>query len=109
MIRRPPRSTRTDTLCPDPTLFRSGGAVALGDVETALGLRAEGTSIAVGSLDATGGDLALVATNGGITGTGTIDTAGSFFVGATGAANLTGDIQTEIGRASCRERVWQYV
>src|SRR3546814_10718955 len=22
MIRRPPRSTRTDTLCPDPTLFR---------------------------------------------------------------------------------------
>src|SRR3546814_5415903 len=24
MIRRPPRSTRTDTLCPSPTLFRSG-------------------------------------------------------------------------------------
>src|SRR3546814_13002437 len=24
MIRRPPRSTRTDTLCPDTTLFRSG-------------------------------------------------------------------------------------
>src|SRR3546814_2870520 len=23
MIRRPPRSTRTDTLCPDPTRFRS--------------------------------------------------------------------------------------
>src|SRR3546814_4248193 len=23
MIRRPPRSTRTDTLCPHPTLFRS--------------------------------------------------------------------------------------
>src|SRR3546814_11435740 len=25
MIRRPPRSTRTDTLCPYTTLFRSGG------------------------------------------------------------------------------------
>src|SRR3546814_15002276 len=25
MIRRPPRSTRTDTLFPDTTLFRSGG------------------------------------------------------------------------------------
>src|SRR3546814_2926527 len=25
MIRRPPRSTRTDTLCPDTTLFRSNG------------------------------------------------------------------------------------
>src|SRR3546814_8037643 len=24
MMRRPPRSTRTDTLCPDPTLLRSG-------------------------------------------------------------------------------------
>src|SRR3546814_2923289 len=115
MIRRPPRSTRTDTLFPYTTLFRSitatggdiatgnasaagqatltasggiatgdlthgnfgditaGGAVALGDVETALGLRAEGTSIAVGSRDATGGDLPLVATNGGITGPGPID------------------------------------
>src|SRR3546814_15934667 len=27
MIRRPPRSTRTDTLCPDTSLFRSGGEV----------------------------------------------------------------------------------
>src|SRR3546814_11409226 len=27
MIRRPPRSTRTDTLCPYTTLFRSGGGV----------------------------------------------------------------------------------
>src|SRR3546814_3172973 len=26
MIRRPPRSTRTDTLCPYTTLFRSGGS-----------------------------------------------------------------------------------
>src|SRR3546814_15994476 len=25
MVRRPPRSTRTDTLCPYTTLFRSGG------------------------------------------------------------------------------------
>src|SRR3546814_6638697 len=29
MIRRPPRSTRTDTLFPYPTLFRSAAAVAL--------------------------------------------------------------------------------
>src|SRR3546814_7912197 len=28
MIRRPPRSTRTDTLCPYTTLFRSGGCTA---------------------------------------------------------------------------------
>src|SRR3546814_9562032 len=30
MIRRPPRSTRTDTLFPDTTLFRSTGEVASG-------------------------------------------------------------------------------
>src|SRR3546814_5400203 len=30
MIRRPPRSTRTDTLFPYTTLFRSGGAGATG-------------------------------------------------------------------------------
>src|SRR3546814_17595157 len=29
MLRRPPRSTRTDTLFPDTTLFRSAGAFAL--------------------------------------------------------------------------------
>ena len=72
----------------------AGGAVTLGDVETFLGLRAEGASVAVGNLEATGGDLALVATGGGITATGTIDAAGSLFADATGAANLTGDIRT---------------
>src|SRR3546814_2955913 len=30
MIRRPPRSTRTDTLFPDTTLFRSGGQIGRG-------------------------------------------------------------------------------
>src|SRR3546814_15578572 len=29
MLRRPPRSTRTDTLFPYPTLFRSSGGVSL--------------------------------------------------------------------------------
>src|SRR3546814_21019033 len=39
MIRRPPRSTRTDTLCPYTTLFRSaiGGALSLADAEHARG------------------------------------------------------------------------
>src|SRR3546814_785068 len=32
MIRRPPRSTRTDTLFPYPTLFRSGAAIARQDI-----------------------------------------------------------------------------
>src|SRR3546814_7502990 len=31
MTRRPPSSTRTDTLCPYTTLFRSGHAVPIGE------------------------------------------------------------------------------
>src|SRR3546814_2948300 len=38
MIRRPPRSTRTDTLFPYTTLFRSRGG-ALGEEDVAQGLR----------------------------------------------------------------------
>src|SRR3546814_6622053 len=39
MIRRPPRSTRTDTLFPYTTLFRSGGRVV---IETAGGASGPG-------------------------------------------------------------------
>src|SRR3546814_3725027 len=35
MIRRPPRSTRTDTLFPDTTLFRSEDDVEAGDQDVA--------------------------------------------------------------------------
>src|SRR3546814_7466418 len=34
MIRRPPESTRTDTLCPYTTLCRSDGAVIVGKLNT---------------------------------------------------------------------------
>src|SRR3546814_4161780 len=40
MIRRPPRSTRTDTLFPYTTLFRSGGLVAVIGAEGALAVNA---------------------------------------------------------------------
>src|SRR3546814_8347719 len=38
MIRRPPRSTLTDTLFPDPTLFRSPGDRQGGDIGFQLGV-----------------------------------------------------------------------
>src|SRR3546814_3560128 len=41
MIRRPPRSTRTDTLFPYTTLFRSGGGVAYRIAERRLHASAE--------------------------------------------------------------------
>src|SRR3546814_2120544 len=45
MIRRPPRSTRTDTLFPYTTLFRSAAdpATALGTQALTLGMMDEGT------------------------------------------------------------------
>src|SRR3546814_1740380 len=47
MIRRPPRSTRTDTLFPYTTLFRSGLGGGAGAVELGLDLRAGGGGGAV--------------------------------------------------------------
>src|SRR3546814_13667420 len=41
MIRRPPRSTRTDTLFPYTTLFRSLEAVAVGDPDAVLAERGD--------------------------------------------------------------------
>src|SRR3546814_12648886 len=47
MIRRPPRSTRTDTLFPYPTLFRSVAQSRV-DVEQARGRGAEPVMLAAG-------------------------------------------------------------
>src|SRR3546814_919466 len=43
MIRRPPRSTRTDTLFPYTTLFRSGGLALGAPLDCGLDLRLEAT------------------------------------------------------------------
>src|SRR3546814_3657664 len=48
MLRRPPRSTRTDTLCPSPTRFRSPSQQVL------EGLTAEIPAMIGGSADLTG-------------------------------------------------------
>src|SRR3546814_16274049 len=47
MIRLPPRSTRTDTLLPYPTLFRSGGAFG----DAALQFLAEAIDLFLTALD----------------------------------------------------------
>src|SRR3546814_18502976 len=80
MIRRPPRSTRTDTLFPYTTLFRSDAAginhdsVRLVDSSMATHTRFDGVEL--------DGDAVIGEVDGG---------------------------REEIGRASCRERVCQYV
>src|SRR3546814_20322534 len=130
MIRRPPRSTRTDTLFPYTTLFRSG-------LITPVVKGVDAKSLSVVSLDIA--DLAQRAREGKLApqeyqgGSFTVSNLGMYGVqefaaiinppqaailavggfeqrpavvnGALGIASL----MPEIGRASCRERVCQYV
>src|SRR3546814_5206424 len=63
MIRRPPRSTRTDTLFPYTTLFRSGAAANAGAGEAAIGRFCEDftAKARAGKIDPAGGSQAAAA------------------------------------------------
>src|SRR3546814_15786904 len=113
MIRRPPRSTRTDTLFPYTTLFRSADPteVALLDGEPVVAFSmsrtrgssevavAEGVEQALEQLkaDNAGVDFQLVTTV-------IEETERSYDSSMT---MLWEGALLEVGRASCRERVWQ--
>src|SRR3546814_12294843 len=96
MIRRPPRSTRTDTLFPYTTLFRSVGLTVTPCIERVRRLERDGiitgyhARVAPAALDA--GLLVFVEISMSSKSDRTFD-----------------DFRREIGRASCRERVCQYV
>src|SRR3546814_19743149 len=124
MIRRPPRSTRTDTLFPYTTLFRST-IVTAEEVAVGIDLLDFLPQLQRGRLDgAVGADRGVVGEN--------VDAAELFFgagddrlpVGfrrnvvaheqrcvATGLGDRATSffIDIELGRGSCRDRVWQYV
>src|SRR3546814_15781643 len=113
MIRRPPRSTRTDTLFPYTTLFRSPiGNKDYSSVIAALPDDVDAIYVALGGADAVnfltqyeqaGGDLPLIA--GSITVDQTVlgskGRTRDFVIGTPSAGQL--------GSAPGRERVWQYV
>src|SRR3546814_17274838 len=98
MIRRPPRSTRTDTLFPYTTLFRSRvGGVAFGDPRGVPRLR---------RVEADKLHLACGAHRSARRGAwGTVGTLVSLRSVRAVERRRAG----QIGRASCRERVCQYV
>src|SRR3546814_12421214 len=118
MIRRPPRSTRTDTLFPYTTLFRS--AVGRADAVAVIceGLRDDliGRGVDPGKIlvSPNGVDLTLfgdppprdaaLAAKLGLDGAEVIGFIGSFY-----DSEGLDDLIAEIGRASCRERGCQYV
>src|SRR3546814_16159693 len=107
MIRRPPRSTRTDTLFPYTTLFRSTGKD--GDVRTFVNI-----DYARQRFDASNNSPRTNSDNLNFT------LGVNYFAGehvtagvAMGVGPHTADFSggggyTTIGRASCRERVGQY-
>src|SRR3546814_11367762 len=108
MIRRPPRSTRTDTLFPDTTLFRAGGTTRTAGrhlirihQEPEVPITQEDLNMAIDSLLFIDGELR--AAEGGKT----YDNIGPWTGEVIGqAANASAT--EEIGRESCRERVCRY-
>src|SRR3546814_15905500 len=99
MLRGPPRSTRTDTLFPYTTLFRSQGIDRRFEflLPRACGLeRAPGFAVVVdrGEQEQLAGDEGIAALLRQLVGD------------VEQAAEVVAD---QIGRASCRERVCQYV
>src|SRR3546814_20160120 len=105
MIRRPPRSTRTDTLFPYTTLFRSYYADCLLDI---LEKWAKANALYEFDFDASRPQAWYAIES-------------MIFSAALALSTITGEIEIaperrkvvtdwlEIGRASCRERVCQYV
>src|SRR3546814_20361002 len=98
MIRRPPRATRTDTLFPYTTLFRSG-RVRVGDQKEIL----------VGNDDQRV-DMLLQLGDAGVRRSHTaLALEGEGLGHDADGQDATVARRLEIGRASCRERVCQYV
>src|SRR3546814_11606898 len=100
MIRRPPRSTRTDTLFPYTTLFRSAGHTWLQALSNCVGLQQR---------DGFGVELWLVICNFA----NDPQSIEHIWVEHQNLlrplACVVSALDKEIGRASCRERVCQYV
>src|SRR3546814_16685147 len=110
MIRRPPRTTSTDTLFPSTTLFRSRGLrlQRVPAVEAKHGVERRAPERAVVELDLAHRNLAAAGRDG-------VDRCarriGEHIAEAPVFASdeaVAAD-QEQIGRASCRERVCQYV
>src|SRR3546814_18408883 len=120
MIRRPPRSTRTDTLFPDTTLFRSARAENVGETTMSTTLVNGDTKVdtvehllsAMAGLGIDNAYVELSASEVPI-----MDGSAGPFVFLIQSAGLEEQdtakkfiriLREEIGRAVCRERVCQY-
>src|SRR3546814_17839459 len=107
MIRRPPRSTRTDTLFPYTTLFRSAALPARGDVPDLVARRNRARAFRF--------DRSGIGTRRGVSDRIFVDELRALLARRICQCAVDGDAERDpllgrqIGRASCRERVCQYV
>src|SRR3546814_14693478 len=112
MVRRPPRSTRTDTLFPYTTLFRSWIATAASEAGRAAQTV---TLVAVSKTHPASAVTTALAAGQKVFGENRVQEAQGKFPALKAAhpalrLHLIGPLQTnKIGRASCRERVGQHV
>src|SRR3546814_15062807 len=102
MIRRPPRSTRTDTLFPYPTLFRTMASYFAFAHSITAWMQRHGT-------DAAQAHRFVAQMLKGLSETAAIAPDAGFAALADEHQTRGGINEQEIGRASCRERVCQYV
>src|SRR3546814_15245332 len=118
MIRRPPRSTRTDTLFPYTTLFRSHVFVRQRQIVALRRAdRGFGCGIARGNVDILEAGEATIERDrigagraGAVENQRIIAVATEQIVGSVDhPADVDDIVAVEIGRASCRERVCTYV
>src|SRR3546814_18534486 len=116
MIRQPPRSTRTDTLFPYTTLFRSLGPVCHSRVAADANGQVQPGAV---RLDNAGFDIAEIGVDDEIADALGIDRAADLaeqllIIAGAVLAQRIGDQRgdagavAQIGRAPCRERVCQY-
>src|SRR3546814_15490060 len=117
MFRRPPRSTRPDTLLPYTTLFRSplpeGAALGEAHVELRLGDQEEPGYHPFQIQEFRRPEFEVVTAPVGagphlLTGPVRVEAAGRYFAGGV-LPDAAITWQVKIGRASCRARVGQYV
>src|SRR3546814_17852669 len=115
MIRRPPRSTRTDTLFPYTTLFRSALGIAAVEGRTVPGVERSAQAdsfdqVGIGDERTPKGDRVRQPLAHFLLGGSPLITAGGDQDAGPGVAEeVSGGgraiIEAEVGRASCRERV----
>src|SRR3546814_15643824 len=114
MIRRPPRSTRTDSLFPYTTLFRSTATFRVGGGE--LAFDADGIVLTGRDASVSLAGVPVVFVGYGVDGAGRVnaDVKGKLAIMLFDSAPFGDTLpryreRRQLGRASCRERVCQSV